>query len=138
MFFAPLTFPDAPTLPIHEVARRLLVPRADQAPVNFSSDISDNSEYLSSLTISDTALTDLDDLESSDVRTIDGSSRLYSKANAHYLLPLGMLTIFPFHILLLTFPLCLAFFAVSDQEEFQRLYVSTDDCRVFFLDVFLP
>jgi hypothetical protein len=92
MFFAPITFPDTPIVNRHEDATRFVV-RADQAPFNFSSDASDISDLLSALSCFDPDATDLPDSEVSDVRTIDGSSRLYSKTNAHYLLPLGTLTI---------------------------------------------
>jgi hypothetical protein len=94
MFFAPLTFPDSPILHRHEDATSVGSPitfavRADQAPFNFTNDTSDISDLLSALTCLDTDTADLPDSEVPDLRTIDGSSRLYSKTNAHYLLPLG-------------------------------------------------
>jgi hypothetical protein len=91
MFFAPFTFPDTPVLDRHEDATRFV--RADQAPLNSSSDTSDISDLLSALSCFDGDPTDVPDSDVSDVRTIDGSSRLYSKTNARYLLPLGTLTV---------------------------------------------
>jgi len=67
-----------------------LVARADQSAYNFSSDQTDISDLFSFLTCSDTAFEDLLASGTSDVRTIDGSSRLYSSDNPVYMLPLGM------------------------------------------------
>jgi len=91
MFFAPLTFPDTPLHARHEDATRFA--RAEQEPLNFSSDTSDISDLLSALSCFDADTPDLPDSEVSDLRAIEGSSRLYSKNNARYLLPLGTLTI---------------------------------------------
>jgi hypothetical protein len=98
MFFAPLSFPHMPYLDAHEdnATPINLVPRADQTAYNFSDTATELSELFSSLTCSDTTLTDLLNSEASDVRTIDGSSRLFSSDNLVYLLPLGTITLFYF------------------------------------------
>jgi len=98
MFFAPLSFPHMPYLEVHEDNATPInfVPRADQTAYNFSDTATELSDLFSSLTCSDTALTDLLNSEASDVRTIDGSSRLFSRDNLVYLLPLGTITFFIF------------------------------------------
>jgi hypothetical protein len=120
MFFAPLSFPHMPYLETHEDnATNLItfVPRADQSACNFRDSVTDLSELFSTFTCSDTALTDLLNSEASDVRTIDGSSRLFSSDNLVYLLPLGTITLFYFEYSLISFS------RTPDEEEFQRLYV---------------
>lgn len=128
MFFAPLSFPHMPYLETHEdnAANHItFVPRADQSAQNFSDSATDFSDLFSSLTCSDTALTDLLNSEASDVRTIDGSSRLFSSDNLVYLLPLGTITLFYFEYSLISSS------RIPDEEEFQRLHVLFGTSKAF-------
>jgi hypothetical protein len=97
MFFALSSF-HMPYLEAHEdnATPVNFIPRADQSAYNFSDTATELSDLFSSLTCSDTTLTDLLNSEASDVRTIEGSSRLFSSDNLVYLLPLGTITLFYF------------------------------------------
>lgn len=67
-----------------------LTARVDQAALGFGSDASDYSDLFSVLSCSESDLSEFFMSEMGlDVRTIEGSDRLYSSRNPIYLLPLG-------------------------------------------------
>jgi hypothetical protein len=129
MFFAPASFHHMSYLEAHEDNANPItfVARADQSAYNFSGSTTDISDLFSSLTCSDTALSDLLNSEASDVRTIDGSSRLFSSDNLVYLLPLGTVALFSSECILIPSSIC-----IPDEEEYQRLQVLAWPIRMHF------